>query len=276
MATIPGAVLLAASSPYARRGELWNSYRRFYGQDDALALVWHATTRQMNPTISERIVVEAIERDPDGARAEYLAEFRSDIEGFVDREVVEALVHHGRYELPPQSDICYSAFVDVSGGQSDAFTWCIGHLDGETVVADLIREVRPPFSPATVTGEAAVDFQRYNVSTTTGDFYGAQWTAERFRECGITYTKAKKPKSTVYLELLPLLMSGRIELLDHPRSIHQLCALERRRHRGGKDVVDHSPGGADDCANALAGMAVHLTAVAPPAFWRLEQIPVLQ
>jgi hypothetical protein len=38
MATIPGAVLLCASSPYARRGALWDAYRRFHGQDDAPVL----------------------------------------------------------------------------------------------------------------------------------------------------------------------------------------------------------------------------------------------
>jgi phage terminase large subunit-like protein len=32
MATVPGAVLLCASSPYARRGALWEAYRRHYGK----------------------------------------------------------------------------------------------------------------------------------------------------------------------------------------------------------------------------------------------------
>src|SRR5580700_4975679 len=35
MATIPGAMLLCASSPYARRGELYQTFRRYHGQDDA-------------------------------------------------------------------------------------------------------------------------------------------------------------------------------------------------------------------------------------------------
>src|SRR3984885_1764084 len=34
MATIPNAMLLCASSPYARRGSLWDAYRRYYGTDD--------------------------------------------------------------------------------------------------------------------------------------------------------------------------------------------------------------------------------------------------
>ena len=35
MATIPGAMLLCASSPYARRGALWDVFRRHYGKDNA-------------------------------------------------------------------------------------------------------------------------------------------------------------------------------------------------------------------------------------------------
>jgi hypothetical protein len=79
MATVPGAMLLCASSPYARRGALWNAYRRHWGKDDAAALIWKAPTRLMNPTIPQRLVDEALEDDPAAAAAEWLAEFRTDI-----------------------------------------------------------------------------------------------------------------------------------------------------------------------------------------------------
>src|SRR5262245_28810422 len=51
MATIPGAMLLCASSPHARRGALWTAYREHFGHDDADVLVWQATTRDMNSTV---------------------------------------------------------------------------------------------------------------------------------------------------------------------------------------------------------------------------------
>ena len=44
MATIPNAMLLCASSPYAKRGILWDAYRKHYGQDGSV-LVWKAPTR---------------------------------------------------------------------------------------------------------------------------------------------------------------------------------------------------------------------------------------
>ena len=41
-ATIPGAIMLCASSPYARKGALWEAYRRHFGKDGDPILVWQA------------------------------------------------------------------------------------------------------------------------------------------------------------------------------------------------------------------------------------------
>ncbi len=48
LASIPGSILLLASSPYAKRGELYAAFRRHYGQDGARVLVWKAPTLTMN------------------------------------------------------------------------------------------------------------------------------------------------------------------------------------------------------------------------------------
>ncbi len=106
MATIPNAMLLCASSPYARRGALWDAHRRHYGKDGDPTLVWQAPTREMNPTVPQRVIDEATEQDPASAAAEYGAQFRSDVESFVNREAVEACVSVGgesahRYPLSP-------------------------------------------------------------------------------------------------------------------------------------------------------------------------------
>jgi hypothetical protein len=61
MATIPGAMLLCASSPYARRGELWKAYRQHYGQNSS-TLVWQAATRVMNQTVPQSVIDQARRR----------------------------------------------------------------------------------------------------------------------------------------------------------------------------------------------------------------------
>jgi hypothetical protein len=45
-------------------------------------------------------------------------------------------------------------------------------------------------------------------------------------------------------------------LLDHPKAIAQLTALERRTFPSGKDRIDHSLNAHDDIANSVAGTAV--------------------
>ena len=57
--------------PYARRGALWDAHRRHFGKDGDPILVWQADTRTMNPTVAQRVVDEAMDRDPASAAAEY-------------------------------------------------------------------------------------------------------------------------------------------------------------------------------------------------------------
>src|SRR5690606_16442186 len=50
-----GGPLVAISSPDARRGVLWNSYRRHFGQDSRI-LVAQAPSQTMNPLLPSRVV----------------------------------------------------------------------------------------------------------------------------------------------------------------------------------------------------------------------------
>ena len=179
--------------------------------------------RVMNPLVSQEIIDAAMERDPASASAEYLAEFRSDIESFVSREAVEACVTVGVRERAPVPGIIYSAFVDPSGGSADAMTLAIGHRDGDDVVVlDAVRERKPPFSPRDVVDEFATLLKSYGVSTITGDRYAGEWPRERFSEFGVTYEPAAKPKSDLYRDLLPAINSRRVDLLDDARLVTQL------------------------------------------------------
>lgn len=266
-----GGPLVIITTPYARRGEVWNVYRRHFGPDgDPQILVAQGTSRDFNPTLSQKVIDRAMERDPAAAGAEYLAQFRSDIETFVSREAVEAAIIRGRHELPPMSGISYAAFVDPSGGASDSMTLAIAHRDRDRrVILDVVRERKPPFSPEAVVAEFAVLLKSYGVHKITGDRYGGEWPRERFQVHGIRYEVSEQPKSDIYRDLLPLLNSSRVELLDVPRLSAQLCGLERRTARSGKDSIDHAPGAHDDIANAVAG-ALLSALVAVPSMWAAE------
>ncbi|ACA21201.1 hypothetical protein M446_6968 (plasmid) [Methylobacterium sp. 4-46] len=257
MATIPGSVLLCASSPYARKGALWDAFSRHFGQDNSDVLVWRAATRVMNPTVPERTIDEAYQRDPAAAAAEYGAEFRSDIESFVSLDVVKACIDSGVMERLRHAGR-HVAFVDPSGGSADSMTLAIAHHQAGKAVLDAVREIRPPFSPEQVVEEFAGLMKSYGIREVTGDRYAGEWPRERFRVHGINYKVSEKSKSDLYRDLLPLLNSAKVSLLDHPRLVQQLVALERRTARGGRDSIDHPRGGHDDLANAVAGVLVGL------------------
>jgi hypothetical protein len=138
-------------------------------------------------------------------------------------------------------------------------TLVIGHRgQGDVVVLDAVRERKPPFSPEDVVENFATLLKSYRVSKVVGDKYAGEWPRERFREHGVQYEPAAKPKSDLYRDLLPLINSRRIELLDDQRLITQLSSLERRTARSGRDSIDHPPGAHDDRANSVAGVAAAL------------------
>jgi hypothetical protein len=252
MATVPGALLLCISSPYARRGALWEAYRRNYGHDGGV-LVWQAETRAMNPKVNETVIAAAYAADPTSAAAEYGARFRTDIEAYVTRETLDAAVVPGRHALPPMVDTLYVGFVDPSGGSQDAMTLAVAHVEDGRRVLDLVLERRPPFSPESTVTEFAATLAQYGVTLVAGDRYAGEWPKERFAVHNVEYVVAGRPKSDLYRDTLPLLNSGRVELLDHPRLLAQLSGLERRTGRGGRDSIDHAPGAHDDLANAACG-----------------------
>jgi len=257
LARVSGSLLVVIGTPYARRGILYDAWKRYHDKPAGNVVFVQAPTAELNPTFSAEAIARALEEDPAGARAEYLAEFRSDVEGFVAREAVEACTIPGRLELAPVLGVRYHGFVDPSGGSSDSFTLAVAHSDTDGhVVLDCLRERRPPFSPESVVAEFAQVLRAYNVSTVTGDRYAGEWPRERFRKLGIEYRPADRARSDLYLELLPMLNSGRVELVENPRLISQLLALERRTSRGGRDSIDHGPGGHDDLVNAAAGALV--------------------
>lgn len=253
MATVPGALLMAISSPYARNGALWEAFQKHWGRDGDAILVWQADTRSMNPNISPEVVAREYDADPESALAEYGAEFRRDIESFISTEAVEAVVVAGRYELPPVSGVRYFAFVDPSGGSQDSMTLAVAHSEKDKAILDCVREKKAPFSPAQVVLDFARTLSSYRVTTVEGDRYGGEWPREQFGKHGIQYRLAGQSKSEIYLELVPGINSGQVELLDDKRLVRQL--------------LSHSSGGQGEAARIrwITGRAAMMTSLTPQA-----------
>ena len=99
----------------------------------------------------------------------------------------------------------YFAFVDPSGSSSDSFTLAIAHK-----------------------GRRA----QFSTWFASANLVSPEAMTEEF---------AKLMKSEIYVDLLPLLNSRAIDLLENERLLHQLVSLERRTSPSGEDSIDHAP-----------------------------------
>src|SRR5262249_56754716 len=126
-------------------------------EGDTVTLVAHGPSTLFNPSLPQRVVDRALEKDRARATAEYLAEFRSDLETYIDIAVVEGCVG-GHREMLAATGTYYLAFCDpASGSGQDSFTCAVAHKksDGEIII-DAVREVRPFFSPSAVIDDLVI------------------------------------------------------------------------------------------------------------------------
>jgi hypothetical protein len=253
MATIPGALLLCLSSPYARRGVLFDAFQRHYGVESSPVLLWRAATTTMNPSISQELIDEAMASDPQAAAAEWMAEFRGDVSAFMEDAWITDAIDSGCRERGAADRYGYFAFIDPSGGKRDSFALGIAHSQGGVALLDLVREWKAPLDPATVVGEIAKLVRPYGIRSVTGDAYSGEWCQAAFREAGLQYAVSDRAASEVFLEVGPLFAQGKVRLVDHERLTMQLRQLERRTAASGRDRVGHPPGGHDDLAVSACG-----------------------
>lgn len=101
LASLPGSLLLSISSPYARRGSLWDAYQQHYARENDPILFWKASSLEMNPSLDPRIVAAAYEADPAVADAEWGGNFRSDCERLFTSELLESITDNDRPEILP-------------------------------------------------------------------------------------------------------------------------------------------------------------------------------
>ncbi len=275
MAMCPdGGLLLLGSSVYRKRGYMYRMFKKLCGSDDSEDVVWFAPSSVMNPKLQQRVVDRALAEDAPKARAEYLNIWREDLSDFVPLDVVESCTDFGVHEWPPQPSIQYTAFCDAAGGTgSDSFTVAIAHHNKspDTVVVDLVRERAPRFVPAAVIGEFAQLLKLYRISSVMGDSFAGGFHADEWTRNGITFRSCPRTTSENYLHALPLLLSGRVRLIDSSKLRAQLSSLERHV-LAGREVVRHPAVASahDDIAAAAAGAIAAVKQAAT-----LREVPIV-
>jgi hypothetical protein len=213
-------------------------------------LVVQGATEAFNPTIdasAERAL------DPAAAISEYDAQFRLDLNAYLDDESIDRAIDYDRpIELPPQEDIVYEAFTDANAGGSDAYGACVAHKVGDDYIVDAVRGTYGG-DPEVITQDYADLLRSYRITKVTGDNFAKEWVAGAWRKLGFEYIKSPKAKSELYLECIPLWLRGAVRIPNDPRLVRELRLLERQTHRSGKDTISHPRNEHDDRANAVCG-----------------------
>ena len=252
--------LVKISTPYMKRGVLYDDFQRAFGQNDPDLLVWRAPTTLMNLGIRTERLERERRLDASRFAREYEAEFGEDLEGFLPPAWVDGAIRVGRHELAYRDGVRYRAAVDPSGGGPDTFAVAVVHAEGVSSDARIVVDVMKGWSQrgvasvdlAGVVREISAILKRYRVRRVGGDKYASKWVSQAFAETGVAYVASPADASTAMHELEPFFAEGRVDLLDHPQLAQELKALERRLRAGGKTRIEHPRGGHDDHAVALA------------------------
>ncbi|MFY0691507.1 MAG: hypothetical protein JXR14_06225 [Paracoccaceae bacterium] len=130
----------------------------------------------------------------------------------------------------------------------------LDRLDGRTSTAMELKERWQEFTDD-LGGVDGLSYQQRSLVERA--LWLEHWLHTQERElCAgrLRYEPAGKSRSELYLDLLPALSAGQVELPDDDKLFQQLVGLERRTSRMGRDLIDHAPGAHDDRANAVAGL----------------------
>ncbi|MDI6027164.1 hypothetical protein QBK99_13285 [Corticibacterium sp. UT-5YL-CI-8] len=266
-----GGMLFSYSSPWAKRGTLFQSHQGHFAKDSPNHLVFKGPTELWNPLLDPSIIAEAFATDPQRAASEYGADFADGVAAILTTEAVNRAVDFGVVERVPVDEFFgkYRGFVDMAGGSGqDSATLAIAHLEGDVSIVDIAFEIKPPFSPSDAVAKFAEILKRYKLADVTGDRWSGGFAPEAFRKNGIEYRHSARTSSEIFGDVIPLFNSDRIAIPESQVAISQFTHLQRYTTRGGKGTISHPPGGHDDLAVAISGAAT-LVAINKQQFYML-------
>lgn len=258
--SFPHSKMIKISTPWMMKGEIFSDYQRFWSKPNSEVLVFQGDIYTFRPDYSGKKLEKARRRDPVAFEQEWMARFRSDLSAMYDPVVIDKAVNPDRpLELPYRAGGIRAAFVDVAGGGGrDHYAICLGRLEDEKIIVEVVRSRAPKFNPEKITQEYAELLKSsYGVTEVVGDKYSGDWASTAWEKFGITYKRAEKTKSELYLEAESGFNTGRVEIPNRETLITQLKSLVRKARAGGRDNVDTDGGVPEDEANVVCGL-IHL------------------
>lgn len=265
----PRRRLLTISSPAAKSGVVYETYRKNYGNADAPVLVAHGPTWLWNPSV-DRAALEAEQaRDPKKYSREVDALFADAVSSWCDGDWINAAAN-GRTSapIPPRAHVRYGDGCDMAFTR-DSASMAIGHLEATPadaadrtpmfVVDGVWRWTPKPGAPLSARGvvrEMATICRRYGVREILGDQFAAIPLADMFADEGITLkekTATNRSKLECWTALRERFYASKVSLPDLDVLLRELREMEERILPSGAVQIGHPKraGAHDDCASAV-------------------------
>ncbi|MBZ5638000.1 MAG: hypothetical protein LAO51_04495 [Acidobacteriia bacterium] len=257
---LPGAQLVAISTPWRKTGYLYDLHRAEFGQSKG-ALVLQAATGIMRPDKRAADLEREFADDPISAAAELGAQFLEGVDGLFGVADLEGAIDEGVQRRGRVPGFAYVAATDPSGLRNDPWAFCIvGRRDDGAVVQFVTRAWLPGSSVERIVAEIKAELAAFGLGSVVSDQYGSEVTRAHFTAAGVqleerAFTSGpSSPKTMGFKALRDLVVSGRIRLLDDETQRRELQLLEVTRLSGGGERIA-APGRLHDdraCALALA------------------------
>lgn len=252
-----GARIIMCSTPYGTSGLFADTYTRANAGELEDAQAQHATTAEVNPTIDPAFLVAEEKRDPDGFRAEYMAEFTGSGDAFLDFDRIELA---GAAIARPEDASRWVAGLDPAFSKDPFGYALVGRTVKGSLVVGPVGALRPEGNFAGPVDEVARVVKEYGAKAVADQFSSAA-VIERLRNHhhlqASVHTMTAASKTEIFQSLRARLYDGSLILPDHPALIGELRRLRTRYSTGQSAVVNPRVGGSHgDMAQALA-VAVH-------------------
>jgi hypothetical protein len=263
-AQFPAARILVLSTPNRAGGWFADLCERAASGLDPRLRTWHATTAQMNPSISPSHLEAERTRDPDAFRREYEAEFGAGADAAFDAAQVRAAVRPDPEILPWRQEYPYVVALDPAF-RSDAFVVIVGHREGERVVVDAVRGWQgTPSKPVMLEptlDEVARLARAYGGAPAVTDQSESESIRQGLERRGVIVRRREwtnQGKIDAVAAFRGCLYTGNLELPPHQALVNELISFTQQALPSARTRYAAGRGGHDDYVSALLALVVWL------------------
>ena len=244
---LPGAQLVAVTSPWAARGPIYDATQESWGRPSQHLVVVRATGPEMNPVIWTPEACEAERLRPNGSyETDVLGEFVDPEGGLFTAAELRAATRQAPVDLPREDAVEYTAAMDPATTGNAWAVVVVGKRPGAESEAEdryFVAAARQwqgsrvePLKAREVFAEMAPLLAAYGVTEVHTDRWGGSLLAEHGDYAGVAVVMAKEPAETVarrHADFRTLILDGRLELAPHPVLVADLLAIKKRLLPGG-------------------------------------------